>query len=715
MISLPATELTMDSITRDGKLAIIYVLKMFLLMAIAIPLTPHHTMAAEKSVSSPDGKLVAHLSLIEGVPHYQVTRAGASVVGKSRLGLTLKEFDSFDSGWELASTEEASVDETWTQPWGEKKDIRCHYNELRVHLKKHSDTPHQMTIVLRVFDDGLGFRYELPEQEHLGKFHIMNEHTQFNLTGDHRTWWIPAFIDNRYESLYSQSAVSELDKVHTPVTFETAAGLCISIHEAALTDYSSMALARTGGTTLEANLIPWSDGVKVRGENSLISPWRTIQVAERATDLITSHLILNLNEPNKLEDLSWIEPSKYVGVWWEMHLGTATWGSGDKHGATTENTKRYIDFAAEHGFSGVLVEGWNIGWDGNWMENGKLFKFDAPYPDFDIQELSKYGEEKGVRLVGHHETSGDVENYESQLEQAFAFARQHRINTIKTGYVGFRDGIMRTDEQGNKQGEWHHGQYMVRHYRKVVEEAARQGIMLVVHEPIKDTGIRRTYPNMMTREGARGQEYSAWAGDGGNPPDHTTILPFTRMLAGPMDFTPGTFDLLFEEERPDNRINTTLAKQLALYVVLYSPVHMASDLPENYQANLEPFQFIVDVPTDWEDTQVVDGTIGDYVTIARKDRNSSDWFLGSVTDEHGRTLETPLSFLDADKKYIATIYRDGPEADWETRPHDVEIVHSLVDRSMTLSLRLAPGGGQAIRFREATADEVQRHSVARNH
>lgn len=664
--------------------------------------------AEELSIHSPDETIAVKISVADGMPHYSVTKSSHQVLESSTLGFVLKKTQDFDKNWQVISSEKNTINESWTQPWGEKKEIQNHCNELQVHLQQTSDNPHKMSIIFRVFNDGVAFRYVIPEQNGLQKFEIMDELTEFKLTGDHKAWWIPAFIDNRYETLYSQSPVSKLDKVHTPVTFETEEGLCISIHEAALTDYSSMTLARKHGNTLEAMLIPWSDGTKVKASAPMTSPWRTIQIADQAGDLITSNMILNLNEPNKLEDISWIKPSKYVGIWWEMHLATSTWGSGPNHGATTENTKRYMDFAAKNGFDGVLVEGWNVGWDGNWMENGELFSFTKPYPDFDIAALAEYGKERGVRLIGHHETSGGVEHYEEHMDEAYAFARKHGIRAIKTGYVNFGNGIQRTDENGRKQGEWHHGQYMVRHYRKSVETAAKHGIMLIVHEPIKDTGIRRTYPNLMTREGARGQEYSAWGGDGGNTPEHTTILPFTRMLSGPMDFTPGTFDLLFEEERPNNRINTTLAKQLALYVVLYSPMHMASDLPENYENNPKPFQFIVDVPTDWHDTKVLNGKIGDYVTIVRRDRNSQDWYLGSVTDENGRELEANLDFLDHNKKYVATIYRDGPDTDWKTSPYGVEIEDKLVDYSMTLPIRLAPGGGQAIRFRLATEEDSQR-------
>jgi alpha-glucosidase len=439
--------------------------------------------------------------------------------------------------------------------------------------------------------------------------------------------------------------------------------------------------------------------VKVKAATPHVSPWRTLQIGDDPGDLITSYLILNLNEPNALGDVSWVRPAKYVGIWWDMHIGTRTWATGAKHGATTAYARRLIDFAADHGFGGVLVEGWNVGWDGDWTRDRGTFQFTTPTPDFDIEQLARYGARKGVRLIGHHETGADVDNYERQMEAAFAYYRGLGINTVKTGYVGWgQHSIQRTDANGRKHGEWHHGQCMVRHYRKVVETAARYQIMLDVHEPIKDTGIRRTYPNMMTREGARGQEYDAWSDDGGNPPDHTTILPFTRLLAGPMDFTPGTFDLLVEQ-KPDNRVNTTLAKQLALYVVIYSPLQMASDLPEHYEAKPDVFRFIERVPCDWNDTVVLDAKIGDTVTIARQERDGRDWFVGSITDENARTIAAGLDFLEPGMEYVATIYRDGPGADWQTNPLPVEIVTETVTRDTVLQLKLAPGGGQAIHLR----------------
>ena len=382
-----------------------------------------------------------------------------------------------------------------------------------------------------------------------------------------------------------------------------------------------------------------------------------------------------------------------------MHLDKSTWGSGREHGATTANAKRYIDFASENGFDGVLVEGWNKGWDGDWIKHGDAFSFTEPYPDFDFEGIARIRAKKGVRLIGHHETGGVADNYERQLDDAFALYERLGIRAVKTGYVNFANGLPRLDEQGNACGEWHYGQYMVRHHQKVIEAAAKHHLMLDVHEPVKPTGLRRTYPNLMTAEGARGQEYNAWSPDGGNPPEHETILPFTRLLAGPMDFTPGIFDLTYPEYRPDNRVNTTLAKQLALYVVLYSPLQMAADLPENYAAHEDAFQFIRDVPTDWEETRVLDARIGDYVTIVRRERGGDDWYLGSVTDEIGRTLETPLSFLDQGADYIAEIYRDADDADWRTNPTAYTIESRPVDAQTVLHLRLAPGGGQAIRFR----------------
>jgi alpha-glucosidase len=652
-------------------------------------------------VASPGGVLEVTFELMDGVPTYRVSRRGRPVIATSKLGFVLRRGPALDRGFRVASTRTAGVDETWTQVWGEEKRIRDHHNELQVELVEAAGEPRRLHVAFRVFDDGVGFRYHVPAQTGLDDIEIADERTEFAFPADHRAWWIPAFEPNRYEYRYTDSPLSRTTRVHTPVTFETGDGLYLSIHEAALTDFASMTLHRRQGHTLEADLVPWSDGIKVRGSVPMTSPWRTIQVADTPGGLIDSYLILNLNEPNRLADVSWVRPGKYVGIWWEMHLGVSTWGSGPRHGATTENTRRYIDFAAKHGFDGVLVEGWNLGWDGNWAAGETEFSFTRPYPDYDLVGLAAYARQRGVRLIGHHETGGGVENYERQMEDAFALCHKLGIRAVKTGYVAHGQSIQRTDASGKTHKEWHHGQYMVRHYRKVVETAARHQVLLDVHEPIKDTGLRRTWPNMMTREGACGQEFNAWGGSRRNHPDHTTILPFTRLLAGPMDFTPGIFDLTYEKHRPDDRVSTTLAKQLALYVVIYSPLHMAADLPQNYEAKPEPFAFIKVVPTDWEETTVLHGRIGDYVTIVRKDAGSDDWYLGSITDENARTLEADLGFLDAKRDYVAEIYRDGDDADWETNPYAIVIEEKRVTSATKLPLRLAPGGGTAIRFRPA--------------
>lgn len=655
-------------------------------------------------VESPGGINAVEFTMYEGIPTYAVQHRSNPVITQSRLGFELQNLPPLSDGFEIASTETSSFDETWTQVWGEKKDILNRYNELKVLLRETEQPNRELTIVFRVYDDGVGFRYEFPEQPGLGGFNIMDELTEFNMTGNHESWWIGAYQPNRYEYLPEHTRLAEVDTVITPFTMKTDDGLYLSLHEAALVDYSSMTIEHTGNNRMKANLMPWHDGVLVRASAPFVTPWRTLQIGETAGDLVTSYLILNLNEPNKIEDTSWIKPAKYVGIWWEMHLDKSTWGSGPSHGATTENTKRYIDFAAEHGFSHVLVEGWNPGWDGDWAASGVVFDFTRPMADFDLVYLAEYALENGVRLMGHHENSASVEHYESQMEEAFQLYENLGVRAVKTGYVGHGREIFWTDKEGNQNYEWHHGQHMVRHHQKVIELAAQHRISLNVHEGVKATGLRRTWPNMMTREVARGQEYNAW-GSGenvwngaGNPPDYVTILPFSRSLAGPFDYTPGIVDLYFEEYRPDNRINHTLAKELALYVVIYSPLQMAADLPENYEERPDAFQFIKDVPADWHDTIVLNGEIGRYITTVRKDRNSEHWYLGSITNEEPREFVFTLDFLTEGESYIAQIYRDSDDADWTDNPYGFIAEEMDVTSDTNLEVTLAPGGGQAIRF-----------------
>jgi alpha-glucosidase len=662
---------------------------------VAVALAPTAVSAQEAvGIASPDGRNEVTVDVRDGGLHYQVRRDGRPVILPSRLGFEFAEMPPLRDGLTIADTARSTFDETWTQPWGQVAEVRNHYHELRVTVEESAAPGRHFDLVVRAFDDGVAFRYEVPEQPGFGAFEMTDELTEFTLATDGRAWWIPAQAWNRYEFLYSSGPVSRLPMVHTPLTMELHDGLHVVIHEAALVDYAAMDLEGSGSRTLQASLAPWADGVKVRGEAPLVTPWRTVEMADTPEELEPALMALNLNPPNRIEDTSWIEPMKYVGIWWGMHIGVESWGSGPKHGATTENAKRYIDFAAENGLGGVLVEGWNVGWDGNWMANADRFSFTEPYPDYDLEAVAAYAAERGVALIGHNETSMGIVNYERQMEEAYDLYESLGIHAIKTGYVG----------DNTAEGHAHLGQYMVRHFRKVIEAAAAHRIMVNAHEPIKDTGERRTWPNMLTREGARGMEYNAWGGEGGNPPEHETILFFTRMHAGPMDFTPGVFDLLIAsadgEPRPpeEARVRTTLAKQLALYVVLFSPLQMAADLPENYE-DQPAFQFIRDVPVSWETTEVLDAKIGDYVVVARQERDGDAWYLGAITDEEARSFEVPLSFLEPGRDYVAEIYADGPDAHWLTDPFPVEISERPVDAGTTLTLELAPGGGQAIRIR----------------
>ncbi len=669
--------------------------RLVVLAIVALHAPAYAAEGSRASVASPGGVLSVSVSVNgEGRPEYTIARNGRPLIEESRLGFILADAPKLERNFQIESQATRSSDDTWEQPWGERRFIRNHFNELKVRLTEKTTLKRSIDVVFRVYDDGVGFRYEFPDQASLKRVAIVDELTEFAVVDPATAWWIPAGEWNRYEYLYNTTALESIGQAHTPVTIRTKEGLHIAFHEAALVDYAAMWLRRVSGQRLKANLSPSSSGPKVVRSAPFNTPWRTLQIGDNASALLMSDLILNLNEPNKLGDVSWVKPFKYVGIWWGMHLGTQTWEAGPNHGATTANTKRMIDFAAKNGFRGVLVEGWNKGWEGDWFANGETFSFTEPYPDFDIEALAAYAKKKGVRLIGHHETSANIAHYEAQLEAGLDLYQRLGIDSVKTGYVADAGGVKAKAADGTIRFEWHDGQVMSRHHLKVVTEAAKRRITVNAHEPIKDTGLRRTYPNWVAREGARGMEYNAW-GSPPNPPEHEPILVYTRMLAGPMDFTPGVLSLVGKGGLP---IQSTAAKQLAQYVVLYSPIQMAADLPENYARYPQPFQFIKDVPTDWAQTRGVNGEIGDFATVARKDRNSDDWYLGSVTDENARTLTVKLDFLDAGRRYRAQIYRDGEGADWRTNPHAIAIETRDVTRDDTVTLPLAAGGGAAIRF-----------------
>ncbi|WP_199775528.1 glycoside hydrolase family 97 protein [Microbulbifer pacificus] len=643
-------------------------------------------------LQSPSGAISVDVYLTDkGQPAYRASYAGEPVIGESLLGLDFHKAADMLENFAIEAVQSRSADTTWEQPWGEERFIRDHYNEVVVALKDQGKATRKLNLIFRAYDDGIAFRYQVPAQPGLEQVEILDEATEFNMLENYSSWWTPALAGEKYEYLTRNTPLDQVKLVHTPFTMKanSSPAHVVAIHEAVLKDYATMNLVGDG-TRLKAALVPIhkDNPVKVEAPVPFASPWRTVQIADRETDLITSYLTLNLNEPNKLGDVSWVKPGKYVGIWWEMHLEKSTWNQGPKHGATTENTRKYIDFAAANGFDGVLVEGWNWGWDGEWFNHGgAAFNFTKAYPDYDVDLLSKYAAEKGVYIIGHHETGSETDNYERQLEDAYDFLQKHGMKAVKTGYV--ESGELLTN------GNYHHGQKFVQHAEKVTRVAAEHKVMVVAHETVKDTGERRTYPNLISREVARGQEYDAWSKDGGNPPDHTTIIPFTRLLAGPMDFTPGTFDITLPS-RPENQVNTTLAKQLALYVVIYSPVQMASDLPENYAKYPDAFQFIKDVATDWETTKVLSGEIGEHIAIARQARGREDWFVGAITDEKAREVAVNLDFLNKDLSYTATIYRDGEKADYQKNPEDYVIETRRVKAGDKVRAQLAPGGGMAI-------------------
>jgi len=648
------------------------------------------------SAASPDGTVVVSVAIDgDGRATYAVTRRGRPVIAPSGLGFLLTDAPKIERDLELVSADTARRDTSWTQPFGEWKTIRDRHNELAVRLRERKGLRREIVITFRVFDDGVGFRYSVPDQPNLHHADIAEELTQFALAEDGTAWWKPAFERNREEYLYGRTALSAVGTAQTVFTARLASGTHVAIHEAALVDYSAMNLAGVAGTTtLKAVLTPGSGGAKVSRDAPFATPWRTIVIADNAPGLYMSHIELNLNEPNRLGDVSWLRPGKFVGVWWNMIKGDWTWATGPRHGATTANVKRYIDFAAANGIPGVLVEGWNVGWDGDWMGDGTAMRFDTPTPDFDAAELQRYAAARKVHLIGHHETGGSVSHYDAQLDRAFAYARDRGIPAVKTGYVTDAGQIERVDADGTKRREWHEGQWMVNHHARVVATAARYRVGIDSHEPVKDTGLRRTWPNWLSREGGRGMEYNAWPAK--NPPEHEANMFFTQWLGGPMDFTPGILSLTGVGGSP---ILSTLAKQLALYVVIYSPVQMAADTPENYAKHMDAFRFIRDVPVDWADTRVLNGEVGDYATVARKDRASDDWYLGSITDEKARTLTVKLDFLDRGRTYTAQVYRDGAGADYRTDARRAFAVETrTVHAGDAMTLALAPGGGQAIRF-----------------
>ncbi len=641
------------------------------------------------TLTSPDGRLTLEFQQQEDLSGYTLRCGETPLLDFSEIGFELKDAPAIARDLKITNTRFTSFDQEWETVWGEQQTIRNHYNAMVVALEEKNAPHRRINIEFRLFDDGMGFRYEFPEQESLGEFVITDELTRFAFHDDPKAWWMPT-REPYYESIARNTPLSKIDTVNTPLTLECADGRFLAIHEANLTDYAKMSLhpEKEGSTTLKCYLTPWSNGVKVYAKPPFVTPWRTMIVGNSAGDLVTSRLMLNLNEPCKIKDTDWIRPQKYIGIWWSMHLFRETWAQGPHHGATTANTKRYIDFAAENGIPGVLVEGWNVGWDGEWTKLTDKIDFTHPYPDFDIEEITRYARERGVSLIGHHETGANTLNYERQLDEAFRFYRKYGVNCVKTGYVNvLMDGK-----------ELHDSQYGVRHYRKVIETAARYGIMIDNHEPVMPTGLERTWPNLMTQEGVRGQEYNAWSPDGGNPPEHTTSLPFVRGLAGGMDYTFGTFNF-DNPNSPFSRVQSTIARELAQYVVIYSPLQMASDLPENYRGK-KGFDFIRDVPTDWKHTVVPQAVIGDYCVFARQDRHSEDWYLGAITDENARKIDQPLSFLDKESKYVAQIYRDGEKADWKERPYDFEYIEKEVTALDTLHIAMASGGGCAVRFKK---------------
>ena len=697
--------------------------KIILLMSV---FAVHFVMAQQQT--SPDGNVILSFSLKnDGTPSYKVSYKNKPVINESTLGFTLKKAEPLTNNFKVVDTKKSTFKETWKPVWGEESEILNHYNELLVSLEQNN-TKRKMNIRFRVYNEGVGFRYEFPSQKELTYFVVEEELSQFAMTGDHTAWWIPGDYDTQ-EYDYMESKLSEIrglmkeavtenvsqfafspTGVQTSLMMKTKDGLYINLHEAALVDYSLMNLNLDDKTfVFQSWLTPDAKGDKGYLMAPCHSPWRTIMVSDDARKILASRLILNLNEPCAIADTSWIKPVKYVGVWWEMITGKNSWSytndlptidlntvdytktkPNGTHGANNEEVRKYIDFAAKHGFDQVLVEGWNIGWE-DWFGHKKDYVFDfvTPYPDFDLKALNEYAHSKGVKLMMHHETSGSTRNYERHMKAAYELMNKYGYNSVKSGYVG---DILPV-------GEHHYSQSTINHYLYAIKEAAKYKIMVNAHEAVRPTGICRTYPNMIGNESARGTEYEAF---GGNKVFHTTILPFTRLQGGPMDYTPGIFETEMKYVNPNNnnQIRTTLARQLALYVTMYSPLQMAADLPENYEKFMDAFQFIKDVPVDWQKSVYLEAEPGRYITIARKDKHSNDWYVGCTAHEGGHTSELLLNFLDKGKKYEATIYADAKDANWKTNPKAYTITKQKVNAKTKLKLIAAQGGGYAISIKE---------------
>ncbi len=658
----------------------------------------------------------------EGEPFYTVSHNGEIILDSSFMYFDFKDQSSFKAGFEILNTSYSNLNETWEMPWGEQREVINHYNEMKIELREKQGPQRKLNLYFRSYDDGIALRYEFPQQKGLDTLFIKEEHTEFNFTEDLIAWWIPADWDS-YEHLYSKTKISTINAfrykdaaglgftsikdnaVNTPVTFRAENGLHISIHEAALLNYSGMTLKVDTNRIKFTSQLVGSDrrAYKVARALPFKTPWRSIQIADEAKELIESKLIVNLNEANKIGEIEWFKPKKYMGIWWEMHIAVGSFDYGmtmdentgkwvdtgnahGRHSATTANAKRYIDFASQNNISGLLIEGWNTGWE-RWIgfeDREGVFDFVTPYPDYDIREVVRYGKEKGVEIIMHHETSAAIKTYEKQMDTAYHLMQSLGMHVVKSGYVGM---II-------PKGEYHHGQFMVNHYQKALEKAAEYQIAVNPHEPIKATGLRRTYPNAISREGLRGQEFNAWSADGGNPPEHLPIVAFTRMLSGPIDFTPGVFDISLPTKEK-NQINTTLAQQLATYVVIYSPIQMACDLPKNY-LNKPAFQFIRDVGVDWEQTIVLDGEVGEYVVIAREEKSTGNWFVGGITNEKARSYTVDFSFLDQNKEYQGIIYQDSEESHYKNNPEAISIDSFDINHQFSKKLIMQEGGGFAI-------------------